>query len=172
VLEYNNYFFLLKLQQKPAGKLPICMAAGMWTPPGLGRNIDPEQKVMQQQFTGSIPPYQFQKTSHTMTPLEQTTINRTPSTGNNKYNTQNEPEIRTHYTWQQVKKRKRSTQTPETTTEGNPFHFNTRNRYEELSPLSDEDMQTNETNETATSTKNKTPRESKPPPIYIYISEA
>jgi hypothetical protein len=124
----------------------------MWTPSGLGRNMDPEQQVMQQQFTGPIPPYQFQ----------QTTINRTPSTSNNKNNTQDEPEIRTNYTWQQAKKRKRCNQSPETTMEGNPFLFNTKNRYEELSRLSDEDMQTNETNETVTNTKNKPPRESKP----------
>jgi hypothetical protein len=53
--------------------------------------------------------------------------------------------------------------------EGDPFLLNTQNRYEELSRLSDEDMQTNETNETTTNTKNKQPRESKPPPIYVYI---
>jgi hypothetical protein len=76
-----------------------------------------------------------------MMPLEQTTINRTPSTSNNKNNTQDEPEIRTNYTWQGVKKRKRSNQSPETIIEGNPFLFNTQNRYEELSRLSDEDMQ-------------------------------
>jgi hypothetical protein len=123
---------------------------------------------MQQQFTGPIPPYQFQQTSHKMMPLEKTTINRTPSTSNNKYNTQKEPEIRTNYTWQQVKKRKKSNQSPETTTEGNPFLFNTQNRYEELSRLSDEDMQTNETDETTKNTKNKPPRESNPlPNIYI-----
>jgi hypothetical protein len=50
--------------------------------------------------------------------------------------------------------------------EVNPFLFNTQNRYEELSRLSDEDMQTNETDETTTNTKNKPPRESKPPPIW------
>jgi hypothetical protein len=53
--------------------------------------------------------------------------------------------------------------------EGNPFLFNTQNRYEELSGLSVEDMRTNETDETTTNTKNKPPRKSKPPPIYIYI---
>jgi hypothetical protein len=51
----------------------------MWTPPGLGRNMDPEQQVMQQKFTGPIPPYQFQQTSHKMMTLEQTTINKTLS---------------------------------------------------------------------------------------------
>jgi hypothetical protein len=56
-----------------------------------------------------------------MMPLEQTTINRTPSTSNNNHNTQDEPEIRPNYTWQQVKKRKRSNQSPETKIEGNPF---------------------------------------------------
>jgi hypothetical protein len=132
------------------------------------RNIDPEQQVMQQQFIGPIPPYQFQQTSHNMMPLEQTTINRTPSTSKNKNSTQDEPEIRTNYAWQQVKKRKRCNQSPETTMEGNPFLFNTQNGYEELSRLSDEDMQTNETDETTTSTKNKPPRESKHPPIYMY----
>jgi hypothetical protein len=50
--------------------------------------------------------------------------------------------------------------------EENPFLFNTQNRYEELSRLSDEDMQTNETDETTTNTTNIPPRESKPPPIY------
>jgi hypothetical protein len=70
----------------------------MWTPPGLGRNIDPEHQVMQQQFTDPIPPYQFQQTSHNMMPLEQATINRTPSTTNNKTNPKDEPEIRTIYT--------------------------------------------------------------------------
>jgi hypothetical protein len=127
----------------------------MWTASGLGCNIDPQQ----QQFTGPIPPYQFQQTSYNMMPLQKTTINRTPSTSNDKNNTQNEPEIRTNYTWQQIKKRKNS----------NPFLFNTQNRYEELSRSSDKDMQTNEPNETATNTKNKQPSESKPPPIYIYI---
>jgi hypothetical protein len=102
-----------------------------------------------------------------MMPLEQTTINRTPSTSNNKNNTQDEPEI-TNYTWQQVKKRKRSNQTLETTMEENSFLCITQNRYEELSLLSNEDMQINETNETATNTKNKPQRESKPPPIYMY----
>jgi hypothetical protein len=52
--------------------------------------------------------------------------------------------------------------------EENVFLFNTQNRHGELSRLSDEDMQTNETYETATNTKNKPPRESKPPPKYIY----
>jgi hypothetical protein len=122
---------------------------------------------MQQQLTGPIPPYQFKETRHIVMPLEQT-IDRTPSTSNNKNNTQDEPEIRTNYTWQQAKKRKRCNQSPETTMEGNPFLFNTQNRYEELSQLSDEDMQTNETDETTTNTKNKPPRKSKPPPVYIY----
>jgi hypothetical protein len=63
----------------------------MWTPPGLDRNMDPEQQVMQQQFTGPIPLYQFQQTSRNIMPLKQTTINRTPSTSNNKNNTQDEP---------------------------------------------------------------------------------
>jgi hypothetical protein len=67
------------------------------------------------------------------------------------------------------KKGKRSSQSPDTTTEENSFLFNTQNRYEEFSRLSDEDMQTNETNEIATNTKNNPPRESKPPPIYMYI---
>jgi hypothetical protein len=49
---------------------------------------------------------------------------------------------------------------------GNPFLFKTQNRYEYLSGPSDEDMQTNETDETATNTKNKQPRECKSPPIY------
>jgi hypothetical protein len=83
---------------------------------------------MQQRFTGPIPPYQFQQTSYNMTPLQQT-INRAPSTSNNKNSPQNEPEIRTTYTCQLVEKRKRSNRTPETTTEGNPFLFNTPNRY-------------------------------------------
>jgi hypothetical protein len=104
--------------------------------------MDPEQQVMQQQFTGPTPLYQFQETSHKIMPLEQTTINRTPSTSNNKNNTQGGPEIRTNYAWQQVKERKRYNQSPETTMEGNPFLFNTQKRYEELSRLSDEDMQT------------------------------
>jgi hypothetical protein len=125
--------------------------------------MDPEQQVMQQQLPGPIPPYQFQQTSHIMMRLEQTTIHRTLSTSNNKNNTQDEPEIITNCTWQQVKKRKRSNQSPETTMEGNPYLFNTQNRYEELSRLSDEDMQTNDTDETTTNTKNK------PPPVYIYI---
>jgi hypothetical protein len=118
----------------------------MWTPPGLGRNMDPQQQVMQQQFTGTIPPYQFQQTSHNMMPLEQTTINRTPSTSNNKNDIQDEPEIRTNYTWKLLKKKKRSNQSSDTTMEENSFLFNTQNRYEELSRLSDEDIQTNETN--------------------------
>jgi hypothetical protein len=61
---------------------------------------------------------------------------------------------------------------------GNPFLFNDKNRHEELSRLSEEDMQTNETNETATNIKNKHPRESNPhqyakgvpyimPPIFL-----
>jgi hypothetical protein len=87
-----------------------------------------------------------------MMPLEQTTINRTSSTSNNENNTQDEPEIRTNYTWQKLKKRKGLNQSPEAKPEGNPFLFNTQNRYEELS---DEDMQTNETNETAINTNNK-----------------
>jgi hypothetical protein len=80
--------------------------------------MDPEQQLMQQQFTGPTPPYQFQQTSHKMMPLEQTTINKTPPTSNNKNNTQGESEIRTNYAWQQVKKRKRCNQSPETTMEG------------------------------------------------------
>jgi hypothetical protein len=55
-------------------------------------------------------------------------------------------------------KRKRSNQTTETTTVGNSFLINTPNKYEEISRLSDEDMQTNETNETATNIKNKQQR--------------
>jgi hypothetical protein len=117
--------------------------------------MDPQQ-IMQQQFAGPVP-------------VSTNTTNRTPTTNSAKYNTQNEPETTTNYTWLQIKKWKRSNQTPETTTVGNPFLFNTQNRHEELSSLSDEDMQTNKTDETATNTKNKQPRESKPPPIYIYI---
>jgi hypothetical protein len=67
----------------------------------------------------------------------------------------------TDYTWQQLTKRNRSDKTPETITSGNRFIFNTQKRYEELSRLSDEDVQTNETDETTTHTKNKHPRESK-----------
>jgi hypothetical protein len=122
--------FSTETAEKSTDKLSFCEAAGMWTAPGLGCNIDPQQQVMQQQFTGPIPPYQFQQTSYDMMPLQQTAIKKTPSTSNNKNNTQNEPEIRTNYTWQQVKERKRSNQTPETTMEGNPFLFNTQNRYE------------------------------------------
>jgi hypothetical protein len=62
-----------------------------------------------------IPQYQFQQTCYKMMLLQQTTINRIPLTSNNKNNTQNETEIKTNYTWQLVKKRKRSNQTPETT---------------------------------------------------------
>jgi hypothetical protein len=47
--------------------------------------------------------------------LQQTTINRIPSTSNNLNNTQNETEIKTNYTWQLVKKKKISNQTPEST---------------------------------------------------------
>jgi hypothetical protein len=61
---------------------------------------------MQQQFTGPIPPYQFQQTSYNMMPLQQTTINRTTTTSNTKNNTQNEPETTTNYTWQQKRKGK------------------------------------------------------------------
>jgi hypothetical protein len=43
----------------------------MWTAPELGRNTDPEKQVMQQQFTGPVPPYQFQQTSQSMIPLQQ-----------------------------------------------------------------------------------------------------
>jgi hypothetical protein len=50
---------------------------------------------------------------------------------------------------------------------GNPILFNTQYRYEGLSRLSDEDEQTNERGETATNTKNKQPRESKPLHINI-----
>jgi hypothetical protein len=39
--------------------------------------MDPQQQVMQQQFTGPIPPYQFQQTSYNMMPLQQTAINGT-----------------------------------------------------------------------------------------------
>jgi hypothetical protein len=85
--------------------------------------MDPQQQVMQQQFTDPIPPYQFRQTSHNMMPLEQTTINRTPSTSNNKNNIQDEPEVRTNYTWQQVKKRKRSNQSPEIALEGNCWRY-------------------------------------------------
>jgi hypothetical protein len=59
-----------------------------------------------------------------MMPLKQTTIYRTPTTSNTKNNTQNEPET-TNYTWQQVKNRKISNQTPETTTVGNSVLFHT-----------------------------------------------
>jgi hypothetical protein len=58
---------------------------------------------MQQQFTGSMPLYQFQQTSYNTTPLQQT-IKRAPSTSNNN-SPQNEPEKRTNYTWQLVEKR-------------------------------------------------------------------
>jgi hypothetical protein len=42
---------------------------------------------MQQQFTGQIPPYQFQQTSYNMMPFHQTTINRTQTTTNTKKKT-------------------------------------------------------------------------------------
>jgi hypothetical protein len=131
--------------------------------------MDPQQQVMQQQSTGLIPPYQFFQTSYNMMPLQQTAINRISTTSNTKNNTQNEPDTTTIYTWQQVKKRKISNQIPETKTVQNPILFNTQNRYEELSRLSGEDMETNEADETTTNTKYKRPGESKPPPIYIYI---
>jgi hypothetical protein len=112
----------------------------MWAASGLGSNMDPQQQVMQQQFIGPIQRYQFQQTSFNMMPLQQTAINRTPTTSNTKNNTQNEPETTTNYTSQQVKKRKISNQPPETKTVGNSVLFNTQNRYEELSRLSDEDI--------------------------------
>jgi hypothetical protein len=93
--------------------------------PGLGRNINPQQHVMQQQSTDPMPPYQFQHASYNMMPLQQTIINRAQSTSNNKNSPKNEPEIKTNYTWQLVEKKKRSNRT----TEGNPFLFNTQNRY-------------------------------------------
>jgi hypothetical protein len=65
-------------------------------------------------------------------------------------------------------KRKISNLTPETKTVGNPILFDIQNRYEELSRLSDEDMRTNETDETATNITYNQPTELKPPPIYIY----
>jgi CRISPR/Cas system-associated protein Cas5 (RAMP superfamily) len=123
---------------------------------------------MQQQFTGPIPPYQFQQTSYSMMLLQQTTINRTPTRSNIKYNTQNEPETTKNYTWQQVKKRKISNQTPETKTVGNPVLFNAQNRYEELSRFSDEEMQTKETDEAAT-TLNTNNQENLNPHQYMYI---
>jgi hypothetical protein len=98
-----------------------------------------------------------------MVPLQQT-----PSTSNIKSHTQRETVKTTNYTWQQIKRRKRSNETTETTTVGNPIPINTQNRYEELSMLSDEDMQTNETTEIATNTKNENLRKSRLPPIYIY----
>jgi hypothetical protein len=106
-----------------------------------------------------------------MMPLQQTTINRTPTTSSTKNNTQNKPETTKNYTWQQIKKRKRWNQTEETTTVGNPILFNTQNRYEGPSRFSDEDVQTNERGETATNTKNKQPSKSKHPYIYIRGNE-
>jgi hypothetical protein len=52
----------------------------MWTASGLGCNMDPQHQVTQQQFTGPIPPYQFQQTSYNMMPLLQTTYVTSPST--------------------------------------------------------------------------------------------
>jgi hypothetical protein len=123
--------------------------------------MDPQQHVMQQQTAGPIPPYQFQKTSYNMVPLQQTA-----STSNIKSHIQNETVKTTNYTWQQINRRKSSNQTPETTTVGNPILINTQNIYEGLSRLSDEDIKTNETAEIATNTENKNLRKFRPPYIY------
>jgi hypothetical protein len=56
-----------------------------------------------------------------MMPLEQTTINRTTSAGNTKNGTEDESEIITKYTWEQVNERRRCNQTPDTTIEKKPF---------------------------------------------------
>jgi hypothetical protein len=100
--------FSIETAVKPTDKVPFCEVA-----------------VCGQQFTGTISPYRFQQTSYNMMPLQQT-INRTPTTSSTKNNTQNESETTTNYTWQQVKERKISHQTPEIKMVGNPILFNTK----------------------------------------------
>lgn len=155
-------------------------------------NVNTQQQTTQQQFVNSAPLNQFQQASYSTMPLQQTsyttlpttthqihpesnqqrfqhTNNSAPSTLNTENNSQNESETITKYTWQTIKKRKRSHETTETTTGNNtPIYFNTQNRYEELSQLSDEDMTTNDINKIADNTKHTKPRVPKPPPVYIY----
>ena len=74
-----------------------------------------------------------------------------------------------HQTWQTVKKTKRAHLTPVTSQLGTSSSFTSRNRFEELSHLSDDDIpKLEDLPATAGTSRTQQSREHKPPPIYVY----
>jgi len=73
-----------------------------------------------------------------------------------------------HQTWKIIKKRKWNHLTPETSQPGTPSPFTSRNRFDELSHLSEDDMHRSDEDllATAGTPRAQQPREPKPPPIY------
>jgi hypothetical protein len=56
--------------------------------------MDPQQQIVQQQFSGPKPTYHFQQTGYNMM---QANFKRTPTTSKAKNNTQNDPETTADY---------------------------------------------------------------------------
>ena len=79
-------------------------------------------------------------------------------------------EIPTHRICQTVKKRMRSHLTPVTSQQEDSSSFTTRNRFDEPSHLSDDDIHKLDEDLPATAGTSRTQqsREHKPPPIYMY----
>ena len=74
-----------------------------------------------------------------------------------------------HQTLQTIKKRKWTHLTPETPQPGALSPFTSRNRFDELSHLSEDDMRRSDEDLPATADNPRAqPREHKPPPIYMY----
>ena len=75
-----------------------------------------------------------------------------------------------HQTRQTVKKRKWTHLTPGTSQPGASSPFTSRNRFDELSLISDNDMHRSDEDSPATedTPRAQQPREHKPPPIYVY----
>jgi hypothetical protein len=79
-------------------------------------------------------------------------------------------EFPTNYSWQTVKKRKRTHSPTISTTRGLQSPFNSPNSYAELSHLPDDDTQATDSAppETISSDRTMQQRVHKPPPIYVY----
>jgi len=75
-----------------------------------------------------------------------------------------------HQTWQTIKKRKRTHLTPVTSQLGASSSSTSRNRFDELSHLSDDDIHKLDKDLPATGGTSRTQRsrKHKPPPIYVY----
>jgi len=156
-------------------------------PPQTSQNYPPlPHHITPNRFSSSAASPSLPQVSCSMMHLQSSTRPQSPLTlrpSNLQHHTQctqnthrslqppaSESEIPTNHPWQIVKKRKRIHLPTEMATRGHPSPFNSPNQFDELSHLSDDDIQipasdphTTTSNEPATQL-----RVHKPPPIYVY----